>query len=159
MFNIIGMPRTRTAWLANLFTTGDTICLHDWYGRNEYRAPIECGYSDSIYHENYEPERTVFIYREISSVIDSLKKSFTFPASMDWDLTEEALKQQERKMEACSGIHLEYTELESDKTVAEIWSLLLNNEPDMTRIRLMQNFNVTVNYTNIIDAFEVREVL
>lgn len=159
MFNIIGMPRTRTAWLANLFTTGSTICLHDWYGRNEHRAPIECGYSDSIYHENYEPERTVFIYREISNIIDSLKKSFKFPVSMDWDLTEEVLKQQERKMESCEGLHLEYTELESDKTVAEIWSLLLNKEPDMTRIRLMQNFNVTVNYTNIIDAFKVREVL
>lgn len=36
-FFITGFPRTRTAWLANLFTHGDSICLHEGFGPDGWK--------------------------------------------------------------------------------------------------------------------------
>lgn len=53
-FFITGMPRSRTSWLANLFTTGEQICEHDVLGHLPVADFIELvkrggfeGYSDT----------------------------------------------------------------------------------------------------------------
>jgi hypothetical protein len=40
MFLILGLPRSRTAWLANLFTRGDSLCYHELSGRRSSAAAM-----------------------------------------------------------------------------------------------------------------------
>lgn len=159
MFNIIGMPRTRTAWLSNLFTCNGVVCLHDWYALNSEPAKGEqYAYSDSLYHSNYDPKKTLFIHRPADEVMASLKKAFIFPDGMDFEQLEEALFSQKAYMEQAEGMHVNHTDLEDDRNIGVIWRYLTGTEPDMQRIKQMQNLKIVVNYTNILDAFKQNEV-
>ena len=153
MFNIIGMPRSRTAWLANLFTYEGVTCLHDWWGENREPAGELFAYSDSMYHIYYNPSVTAFIHREVDEVMASLMKAFDFPDNTNFDELEAALYSQKSYMERSEGYHIDYRQLEDNKKIAEMWEYLTGVEAPMGHIMRMQNYKITVCYTDIIDAF------
>lgn len=147
MFYLIGLPRCRTAWFANLFTFGDMVCDHDHLRGGD-------GYSGTVLHPEAIRHQSVYIHRPVGEVIGSLLNRFEFPADADLDALESGLFAQAEKMRQCPGFHVEYSDLNTD-SISAIWEFLLRTPADIDRINRMQSFNIQVNYTNIMDSLEV----
>lgn len=92
-FVITGYPRSRTAWLANLFTYGTCFCLHDGlqHGANFWdvvEASADCtsgvrhvGNSDSGIALLFAPEelrgtKVIIVERERSDALESYQRYF-----------------------------------------------------------------------------------
>lgn len=147
MFYLIGLPRCRTAWFANLFTFGNRVCDHDHLNGGD-------GYSGTVLHEAAKQCPSVYIHRPVGEVMDSLKRRFTFPEDTDFQALGDALCLQSEQMRERPGFHAEYSDLNTE-SIAAIWEYLLRIPADLHRIERMQKFNVQVNYTNILDSLEV----
>jgi len=151
MFYLIGLPRCRTAWFANLFTFGDIVCDHDLANGGD-------GYSGTVLLDDATRVPSVYIHRPVCEVMDSLKARFEFPLWADFDALERALDEQAKKMRECPGFHVEHKDLsgaQGIEAIAAIWEFLLKTPADLGRIKRMMKFNVQVNYTGILDSLEV----
>ncbi len=101
IFFIVGLPRSRTAWLANFFTYGKSYCYHE--AIKTCRTPAQMkqlfenteaeyvGDSDSalpLFIDEmmaaFPEARLAVIERESESVVRSLKKVFS-PISIDYE--------------------------------------------------------------------------
>ena len=134
-YMIIGMPRSRTTWLANLFTTGDCICIHDpldRYGLAELDSIMPgryVGISDtSLYLAgpkllNSYPCRKVIIHRDKSDIEKSL----------GMDVLENGICNIE-------GLHVDFNDI--DSRIEEIWNYCLDIPFDKERVDLLREFNV-----------------
>lgn len=84
-FFITGLPRTRTSWLANLFSDGRSFCHHDLFGLvgsvAEFKRKLQPANGDSdsaamLYYDALKklfPEaRWLLVLREPQEAIDSL---------------------------------------------------------------------------------------
>jgi hypothetical protein len=49
-FVVVGLPRSRTSWLANLFTYGSCYCMHDGLGRLDCFSEMEAKLPSHIKH-------------------------------------------------------------------------------------------------------------
>lgn len=147
MYYLIGLPRCRTAWFANLFTFGNRVCDHD-------RIQGGDGYSGTVLHKGAKHCPSVYIHRPVGEVMDSLKRKFTFPEDVNFQALESSLCLQAELMRECPGFHVEHKDLNTE-SIAAIWEYLLRIPADFHRIERMQKFNVQVNYTNILDSLEV----
>lgn len=99
-FFITGLPRSRTAWLANLFTTDGTLCLHEpkqpvrtlLDGHPRYRI----GISDPILplafgllREEFPGAHWLYVVREAAAALASYRK---FLEAANWPVPEGRLK-------------------------------------------------------------------
>jgi len=149
MFYLIGLPRCRTAWFANLFTYGSIVCDHD-------RPNGGDGYSGTVLLDEATRVPSVYIHRPVWEVMDSIKARFEFPVWADFDALERALEEQAKRMRECPGFHVEHKDLDIG-SIAAIWEFLLKTPADLGRIRRMMNFNVQVNYNRILDSLKVSQ--
>ncbi len=100
-FFITALPRSRTAWFANYFSTGDVFCYHeamnnvtckeDYWARMNCPASVHVGNSDcGLYMGGYtDGAPLVIIERDIDEVDDALIKQ-GFPGCRA--MLEESLK-------------------------------------------------------------------
>lgn len=132
---IIGLPRSRTTWLANLFTTGNSICLHDpllnhsFHELDTLYPGKYVGISDtSLCLAGYRalnemPYRKVIIHRELSDV----RRSLGLPA-------------ESISLYGVYGLHVKFNEI--DERIREIWEYCLDIPFDQDRYDLLKDFNV-----------------
>lgn len=138
---ITGLPRTRTSWLANLFTIGNSYCFHelskthkDYISLREelMNRPEEYkGVSDCMLPYYYEPladtlreQRLVIITRPFGDVVNSLTK---WLRSTEFDAKElvQTLDKLERKIEYMKGKYdckiVRFKDLDDREVVESLW--------------------------------------
>lgn len=95
-FFITGLPRTRTAWLANLFTTGNSFCYHEVvYTNKEVSSAIAAlkiddyeyvgdsssaipMYAETLFSE-FPDAPIVLIERDTGECLSSFRRAFLYP--------------------------------------------------------------------------------
>lgn len=153
MFYVTGLPRSGTAWFANLLTVHNHYCFHepsidfDGFEREVFikrRLYEGVGISDSSLCTYYEDivrpgEPMLIIIREPSEVRDSLNRLF------DFDCTDAV----ERMVEMVQSIEhdnirlFKYENLSNLDEVEEACGFLLKGYPvDEDRIRFLMSCNV-----------------
>lgn len=144
-YMIIGMPRSRTTWFANLFTTGSSICMHDAFGyynldqlNNMYKDKY-FGISDtSIYlagdiYLNKIPIKKVIIHRSQRDIEASMGGSVF-----------------KKDMRGINGLHVDYDDI--DDRIEEIWNYCLNIPFDKDRYEILKSMNVQPHFEGLTPA-------
>lgn len=177
-FFIFGLPRSRTAWLANLFFTDRVFCFHellqiytpedlktlfsgmrDGFGA-EYVGVAEPAPMKSLGLRQIFPEcPIVLIERDKKDVLKSLVLAFpklNMPGTVDGykryiDINIEAADRL-KKMNNVKVV--KYDDLAEDAVVRDIWSHCCPGVPyNVVRGSMLQGFNVTVGYKDITSLF------
>ena len=145
-FFITGLPRSRTAWLANLFTTGEQVCHHDLLGKvsnvEQFRRMLKdgAGVSDASLiwlfpklREMYPAARWLLVERAATDTINSIRR---VAAGTQWEkivgaYTETAEAWLPQYMELVAAmvkdkrvIRLPYAELDNYDSVWAAWKFL-----------------------------------
>lgn len=156
-FFITGLPRCRTAWLANLFTYGPAFCYHDGIGYCRHPQELAellarpgalyCGDADSALVlcaqtvvEQFPEARWLQIIRPMSEALQSFAFYFRdqpYPgAPQEWEEQQEifAMLREANTLLAQTVppeqlMILTYDQLEEETLVREAWEFLLPQVP------------------------------
>lgn len=144
-FFVTGLPRSRTAWFANYFTSGDVFCWHEAMNgitsKDEYYARMSdpryrlIGNADSgLYLGGYiEGCPLVVIERDVDEVNDGLKAK-GFYGCRDILLEEQAA------LADMGGLHVDYYDI--PKRLGEIHEYCIDTPYDELRGIQLMNMNV-----------------
>ena len=150
-FFVLGLPRSRTAWLANFLTYDDLFCYHEGingcHSMDEYKQKIEnCGDSCTglsfIDFEPYFPDAKKVI---IDTSIDKAVK-FGLDA-YGVDMTD-ILKQAKNKLDNINGLHIGLNDI--NDRLRDIWEYITDKPFNEKRAQLLTKLNIQVN-----DVFDI----
>jgi len=164
-FFIIGLPRTRTAWLANLFTTGQSHCFHEWFSENkpetvedafsglnkQYVGNSDCGnvFFYELIKTKFPDSKIVIVHRPM---VESLVAAVRAIKDADPYLTFKAIQDAQQKIETIDGgtaLNVMFSQLHREETIEQIWRHCLPSlQFDRDRFKLLDKLKVTVNYTS-----------
>lgn len=169
-FFIAGLPRSRTAWLANLFTYKDAYCFHearrhvkDMYGMRELFASKREGYvgtSDSSLPFYYEDIREMMptaklaiVERSPDEVLESLYGLFEENEQFI-NVVEKTQKKLEEIKHKYSPHVISFEDLDDPKKVEELWYHLLPGvEFDIGRYEMLNELNIEINKEKYMKGF------
>jgi len=147
-FFIAALPRSRTAWLSQLFSTGEVSCLHD--GLNTYPNRVrlsqamsggkafygnaDTGLMYTKFQEWFDAP-TVIIRRDPREVIDSLFRVFgehpgLVPLVLDMD----------EQLDRVEGLVIPFEEI--NDRLPEIWSHCVDTDYDSLRGENMKKMKI-----------------
>lgn len=152
-FFISGLPRCRSAWLANLLTTDKTLCHHDRkFEEHLLVSPRRVGFAgpelvmqyDQI-HDQFPDAPWVIVLRKVEESIASLKAlDMTDAPDESWDLVYR--ERSDAIAHICTKVFVEtvfFDDLHHENIIRLIWAHLLPGIPfDLERWRLLNGFNV-----------------
>ena len=151
MFLITGLPRSRTAWLANLLTTRETLCHHEGLiearNKSEYEAML---YSDTAtvgdantilalpcYSEVLElTTKVVVIHRKIEEVIRS--SEVFLGASLEGKV--QVFEEQSYRLGKIRGLHINFEDI--NQRIQEIWEYCTPEPFSRVRTNKLMQLNV-----------------
>lgn len=171
-FFITGLPRCRTAWLANLFTWGPSFCFHEALNRSvdpsRYHwlltrevpeGTIYSGDSDSglpIYWREIMPmfpdAKVLFVWRAFEEAALAAHNAYKAEGIMDDQirvrdecvLAERQLEHWFQDLPASNRMFAAYDSLGNEATIRQIWDFILPDvEYPRARIKMLQNLRVT----------------
>jgi hypothetical protein len=163
-FFVVGLPRTRSAWLANFLTNGDAICHHELMrsvtdlaalrnklnGTNTYAAvgdadPTLAGMLPealAAFPEAY----WVFVFRELDEAYEAWQRAFpnlNKPLAA-FDAAANAMEAAARTLtESGRVLRVAYEYLDERQTCSEIHEFCLGRPMDVERWRLLNILRVT----------------
>lgn len=146
---VVGLPRSRTAWLANFLTYDGNFCYHE--GLNgcssieEYKEKLGNNKGDSctglplIDLEGEFPEAPkLIIESDVQDSVEFAKNMYGF------DLTKE-LTDFKCKMDSMKGMRVKLENI--NDSLEDIWKYLIGTPYDKERGDMLSNMNVqTMNY-------------
>jgi hypothetical protein len=173
-FFILGLPRSRTAWFANLFTTDKTHCFHEiglfYDDENLLRilASVEKEYvgisepNPQLYFritELYPDSPIVLISRRTVDATESFLKAFNITDRDEKRIFCNLMFRYHhyinRIIEENRAMVKQYTDLNDDE-IADIWRYCIPGiNPDLLRIKQLQEFNVQIAMKNINEFFGI----
>ena len=141
-FLITGLPRSRTAWLANFLTYGDSICLHMpeyvkyerivKFDRYKYTG-ISCPVTSIDLYPSFQ--KKLINERDIDEVIPWAEDHLGRSTSV--------LIEAQKKLDTLSGLRVRYEDI--DKNLMNIWDYLIPEVPyNFDRERLLTSLNIQV---------------
>lgn len=157
-FLVLGLPRSRTAWLANFLTYDGNYCYHEAISRcrtfDDYLKMTE-GKGDSttalLDVNNLFPDvPKVIIERDPDAAIRFGLEVYGS------DVTQEMLELKDQ-LDEVEGMRVPFDEI--DAYLPEIWGHLIGTEYDAERAELLMSLNVQIQdpYTfEILEDFHVR---
>jgi len=154
-FFIAALPRSRTAWLANLLCTADSFCYHEAISRFGFLPELDHKYVGSA-ETNLDVipsgHRTLIIHRDLDECHKSLMNSFELPNMVifeDYERTSyEVMGEQAERLKKVDGMHVDFKDI--DSKVEDIWSYLLpDTYIDINRIEEMLRVNIQVFETDL----------
>jgi len=146
-FFILGLPRSRTAWLANFMTHNGFNCLHDGLNGcnsiNDYKTKLGPNSGDSNtglvlfnFRKYFPTARTVIIDNSIASAVQYAKQRYSV------DIAEQLLDAK-AKLDDVHGLHISYHDI--NKKLETIWAYLTHDAPfDAKRAELLVSLDVSV---------------
>lgn len=144
-FLILGLPRSRTAWLANLLTRGDSLCHHELSNRGlaareiaevmstgaKYVGNSDCGAALTAREllELMPSLRVVIVERDRDSVLESFAKVSgktveELPIANFVNRTLEALEKLKRR-----ALVVDFKDLDKSEVAEKIWHHCLGDVP------------------------------
>ena len=172
-FLITGLPRTRTAWLANLFTANNAICFHE--PSNDFRSLEEMksyfdtlpyqyvGISDSSipfywdFFKKIPAQKMVIVNRDENEVLNSLLK-FTnagLPVCkkmIEWGKSGLIKIKQEREF-----LEVDFDTLSNNNVVKRIWNYVLPMQFDIIRCQILQRMVIQQDYQKAMDTIKTKQ--
>ena len=152
-FFIIGLPRSRTAWLSNFLTYDDMFCYHEGLNGcssiSDYKSKLGSFRGDSntglmlFNFEKHFPEAKVVI---IDSEID--KASEFSKETYGEDITE-TLKLMKERLDGIKGLHINVNDI-NDK-LKEIWEYVSDKTFNKERTDMLVKLNIQVNDPHDMD--------
>jgi hypothetical protein len=156
-FMVIGLPRSRTTWMANWLTTTDTLCLHDPLAHytiqelDNYSTDKLFGISDTAIHMfggklNSHPAKKLIIHRPLIDINKSLGQS--------------CVKEDSKTLlDDIKGMHVDYCDL--NRMGKDIWSFLIGSKFDSERFRQLIGMNVQPHFSELkpINKAKIQEWL
>lgn len=151
-FLILGLPRSRTAWLANFLTYKNSFCYHDLlaYCKDEQELKNKMnlfgydfiGTADTAgfllpKHDLFKHAPKVIIHRDSDDVIKSLENFLNASVSKKW------IRYIDEQLNKVKGLHVNYSEINNN--LEKIWHHCLNVPYNHERAKLLSNFNVVIN--------------
>jgi hypothetical protein len=147
MFFIVGLPRSRTAWLSVYFTAQGFFCYHD--GLNgckdiqSYRKKMlgACGDADSgllliDVEKEFPDSKIVVIERSLKEVMQSLEDKFNIHAP-------HLYKFHHKLFEYQNALHVKFEDI--DKRIEEIFEFCVGQKPDKDIHDLISNMHIEIN--------------
>lgn len=160
-FLITGLPRSRTAWLANLFSTGPVMCLHEpvvyAQGGVDGVKPLldslvadVVGMSDStiplfwdVYAAQFLPCPIVVIDRPLEVCVASLSEHTGFPVDRLFPVVRAVQQELAVLQQAAPTLTVPFDELNSLDTLQNIWTYCVPSvEFNVERAAFLQTLNV-----------------
>jgi len=153
-FFVSGLPRSRTAWMANWLTTDHSLCLHDEpFAVNKVALGRMTGFSGSEICTQFDDVEKAF---PVSPWVIILRKpadafeSFMLASGLDrtaeavalwWDARLKLLAQLCRKPNVEA---IPFDDLDSEQTARQVWSHLMQGKPfNLERWLLLWKLSVT----------------
>ena len=180
MFFITGLPRSRTAWLANLFTYKNSFCFHEIsrIGSDPYlmmqkmrsRREDHVGSADQMapYYVDFMVDRTdnmrlIVINRDKEEVKDSLA-SWIGERNTEINRRVDAL---DKKLKTMMDRHphklVNYEDLDDPEVIKSMWYYCLPSVTfDEDRYKMLQEFNVQLirdKYLHKLDGDETSKLM
>ncbi len=161
-FLILGLPRSRTAWLANFFTYGGLRCMHEGLNGcrsvDEYLSKFDGSVGDAstglatFQYERWFPEglRTIVIDRDVDRAVQYGKHTY------DVDLSDE-MSELAVRLEGIDALHVDFDDI--DDSLQEMWEYITDTPYDKGRAELMVRLNVTENEPYAFDEAALRELM
>jgi len=168
---IVSLPRSRTAWLSNLLTHGQSRCLHEAIGQcspanaihdlrevlsNAHNHGKHIGDSDSglptlwpRLKDAFPKARYVFIVRPFQEAFASHRKAFP---CFDEKMVHAAFVRidsglEKMRLEVEQSISIDYDQLNDPHICKYIWDFCAPGEPfDFERSEMLQTFRVNQIY-------------
>lgn len=176
-FFVTGLPRSRTAWLANFLTCGESFCFHEairdadslddlkkMLSNSKYRYTGSSDSSLPLFADKvlkiFPDSRLVVIERDSNEVLNSLSKAFPEFTSQKIDpqktmeLMVNALKQFKSKY---NPLVIQYEELNDVNVCRKLWNYLLPDiEFDYERWKLLNLLKVDIQKTKYMKQIKDR---
>ena len=156
-FFIAALPRSRTAWLANLFCNQDSFCYHESLFRFGFGTLPDLdtkfvGSAETNIDLIPEGYRTLIVHRDHDECYDSLLSSFEPPENVNFEEYKQALYgmllDNSETLDSMEGLHVDFNDI--DDKIEEIWSYLLpDTYIDTNRIDEMTRVNIQVFETDL----------
>lgn len=158
-FFVIGLPRSRTAWLANFLTYDDHFCSHE--GINGCRSIEEfttklgsdgdSGTSMMVFDMNtlFPDAPIVIIERNVKHAIEYAQKEFGF---YEPDIFYRA----KEKLDKIDGLRIQYDDI--DNRLPEIWDHLIGKGFDKRRADMLVKFNIQISDPYDFDLDATKEL-
>lgn len=150
-FFITGLPRSRTAWLANFMSSGKSICYHEGidgcHSIEDYQKKMSIngykyiGDSDTglpilDFQPIYPDSPVVIIRRDKQEVAESLVGMYGEQDYLPF------LEKIERKLDLMSGLVVDFNDI--DSRLEEIWSHCISLPYDPIRTKILLNMKVEI---------------
>jgi len=158
-FLILGLPRSRTAWLSNFMTTGNIFCHHEaingCHNMTDFLVKTEgCGDSDTglalFKYEDYLPNiRTVIIDSSIDAAVN-------FGLEQGHNIHKAMVIEKER-LDNIHGLHVDINDI--DANLESIWKHLTDEPFNEKRANLLTNFNVQIKDLDVMDIPSIRQFM
>lgn len=159
-FFIVSLPRSRSAWLANLFTTDSTLCYHDrMFDKALLRSDRHCGFSCSELfsqyndiHASFPDAKWLLVKRNPIDALESFKK---FQRGVIKSGLEQEFAKRQQFLDSISLMRsvltVEYNELDTEYVIERIWYHILPYKPwDAARFRLLDELRVEQHFDKAV---------
>ena len=144
-FFVCGLPRSRTAWLAN-FLTVDRLCYHEGldgcHTLEEYKQKLGNNNGDSstglmlIDINNIFPDSPKVVIRsDIKNAIDYAYKAYGYYDPQYIEFLHE-------KLINIDGLHIRFEEI--DERLEEIWNYLLDSPFNKERAEILKKLHIEI---------------
>jgi hypothetical protein len=155
-YMVIALPRSGTAWVANLLTTGDDICLHESFmtetletlDNKEHSGLLGISETSAIFFEdeiNRHPAKKLIIERPLDEINNSLINLglYTFTPEINSLLNN------------IEGYKISFNDLFNEDVMGKAYKFLTGKEMNKDRHKLLCSFGVQ----NIFAIEAVRNML
>tara|TARA_R110000803_G_scaffold34529_4_gene75314 strand:- start:949 stop:1470 length:522 start_codon:yes stop_codon:yes gene_type:complete len=151
-FFVTGLPRSRTAWIANFLTYGDSLCYHEGLNgcnsMKEYQDKLEGNGDSNTYLAVFDYNKYFPNAKKI--IIDSdVDKAIEFSREVcGTDVTKTIVKYKE-SLDAMEGLHIPLKKL--NNSLGEIWNYVYDEQFNKKRSEMLIDLNVQMLDPHAID--------
>lgn len=154
-FFVLGLPRSRTAWLANFLTYDNNFCFHE--GLNgcrsiaEYKTKIgdhgDSGTGLALIDLPVAPK--IIIERDIEPIIEFVSSTYGYCDRKD-------IIRLKRRLDKVQGLRIAFNDI--DDRLQDIWEYLIGDGFDQQRADMLKKLNIQVNDPFDIDIDAANEL-
>ena len=145
-FLVLGLPRSRTAWLANFLTYDDITCSHEGlngcHSLEQYKAKFKPNSGDSNtglalfdFEELFRDFKIIVIDTDITAAVEFSKKYFA-------DDSTEVMTRLKVRLDGLDGLHIKFSEINNNLDV--IWDYVSDKPFNRERAEMLVGLDIQV---------------
>lgn len=151
-FFVAGLPRSRTAWLANFLTYDHRLCYHEALSQcqslAQYRQKLGTNNGDSSTDLMFIDINALFPHAPVLVIENDGKKTADFIYREYGFYSVEIIDFLKSKLQTVNGKRIHIDDI--DNRLEEIWNYLIGTPFDCERAALLTGFNVQMKNTSIM---------